>query len=387
MNSFQFLSNSLCSFLIYFIEQRISENKDGSEKIKSQLDHYRHLSDSMEKIICISNLLGRVESGLEVQDYVEVVEVLQEIKKLLSSSFELEKEVEVRARRVLQVQMCVLKDRMMQEIEDAWNLLICWSLPERSATKKTESTTLLLDLSNFLCKKSLVGVLIKAMIRLDLFDCWVRKFCHLLMSNIVDNIVKNRNTLLQIMDEELRHTAKVMVYAMSSRLAVSPLEVFPKLEQIFLFLYCLLSGFNVDAAEGNRVSGESPTSLADHVWSVLGKRFFDCVCEWCLSRTFKSSNIDWMTYGQIVLAVERCSCQTGAGHSTGRNNADRLCLDGWQAHERDQRTGASEEVARFNSHGSSGDGGSFNHTSARNRFEGDQGGGIHEAMLGTIWNV
>ena len=268
----------------------------------------------------------------------------------------------------IQIEVHVMRQRVLKEIDDAWNELINWQLPPyddgdvddgRGASQNADDTSMVTlnlsaidrrqagDWSNIVCASS----------RLGRFDAEVSVFCERLLTRLLHSVTSSEDQGLQtrvpsnatagpatgrrvvvIKNNGGARTVSVVAEPASSTAttdANTPELVLEQLEQIFEFLDRALSGvkINVTPKSGNRVerpasvpttSPESRTStrrdseqacglveesLMQKIGEVAIARILNCIYVDCLSRIVEkaaqTTDNEFSSLDRLAQLVER----------------------------------------------------------------------------------
>jgi len=148
-----------------------------------------------------------------------------------------------------------------------------------------------------------------AMLRANMLDSRVKTLSDNLMFYIIEGVVRDHSTLLQIIDEPDRCIICVVISPSGvgqARQVVPPSEAFLKLEQIFTCLHGVLSSVGVsdDEKKGAAVTGQD-LFLVKKLGKFLSKKLFEYVYDECLSLALPPNGTQFEKYNELVAQTEQ----------------------------------------------------------------------------------
>lgn len=155
----------------------------------------------------------------------------------------------------------------------------------------------------------LFSVVVAALIRSHILDLRMKLLSDNLMSYIVENVIRDCGTVLQVDDEPGRRVICVVINPAATgqqRQVVTPDEAFVKLERIFTCLHSALSGVTVALSEGRMIPGNACDGfLVKKLGKMVMKKLFECVYDECIALALPPNGTQWEKYNDLVAQTER----------------------------------------------------------------------------------
>ena len=137
-----------------------------------------------------------------------------------------------------------------------------------------------------------------------------------IMVHFVEAIVKDRNSLIQVVTDEDKSVLCVVQYSQGqaqqhpqgagASVPVPPSEVFPKLEQIFIFLHRPLHGVHIEEcvdSEDGKLKQSTP--FVQKIGNEICPRLFDYIFNECLSHSMPRGNRNMDKFNEAVQLTEK----------------------------------------------------------------------------------
>ena len=140
--------------------------------------------------------------------------------------------------------------------------------------------------------------------RLYALDAHILRFADLFISHFVHTVTSDRNIFLQIIDDVELYVARISrAVPFHCQAAVPPaVEVYQKLEQIFIFLHGVFFCVKIDYG-GEELSNWS-SSLLEQFGSVAVSRVFECFYANCLLQELQAARLCWSDFNRIARLTE-----------------------------------------------------------------------------------
>lgn len=276
---------------------------------KESLEECKRITTIIEKLLYIDTTILRMEKLLSEHEYLDVLDGLESIHSLLSSMETEEEEVEVKVQRVIQTELCIIRERLLYEIGEEWSRLVKWVLPSEKRRLARKPRSVMLEFYRDKENDHLFSVVVAALIRSHILDLRFKLLSDNLMSYIVENVIRDRSTVLQVDDEPSRRVICVVINPAGGvgqqRQVVTPDEAFVKLEQIFTCLHSALSEVTVSLSEGKMIPGNVCNGfLVKKLGKLVMKKLFECVYDECISLALPSNGTQWEKYNDLVAQTE-----------------------------------------------------------------------------------
>lgn len=274
--------------------------------INERLEECKRLTVIVEKLLWIDATITRMENVSSEHEYQDVMDGLESVHSLLTS-MEAEEEVEVKVQRVIQTELCIIRERLLYAVSEAWNRLVKWILPSEIRRLARKPQTVTLEFSRDMNSRSLLSVVVTALLRGNMLDSRVKTLCENLMSYVIENVVRDRSTVLQVTDEPDRCIICVVINPAAvgqPRQVVLPSEAFVKLEQIFSCLHGALSEVVFSPAGKTIAEGVCDAFLVKKIGKLITRKLFDCVYDECISLALPANGTQWEKYNELVAQAE-----------------------------------------------------------------------------------
>lgn len=248
-----------------------------------------------------------MEKSINEFEYLAVLDGLESVYNLLSSS-ELEEEIDVKVQKVIQTELSIIRERLLYELGEAWNRLVRWIPPSEVRRQARKPQTVTLEFGRDDKQRQLFSTVVMAMLRANMLDSRVKKLSDNLMFYIIEGVVRDHSTLLQIIDEADRCIICVVISPSGvgqARQVVPPSEAFLKLEQIFTCLHGVLSSVGVSHDEGKAVEVAGKDFLVKKLGKLLAKKLFEYVYDECLSLALPPNGTQFEKYNELVAQTEQ----------------------------------------------------------------------------------
>ena len=262
----------------------------------NRLKEYDCRLSVVDKFVQIHVALQNVEHELTEKSFKGVAIGLEFIHAVMRSTY-VEEEVEVNVKRVIQTELCVMRERLLYELGEEWNKLLKWTVPvqmPRGRVKKTQSASL--EISCGADERERMLRVAEAMLSLNMLESRLKGFADNLMNHMIEGIVKRRDTSIQVVEEPSHCVISVVNPADAGRSqAPPPTEVYQKLQQIFELLHQVFT-FTCDDSCG--------LNLVEKLGNLLMRRMFKLIFDKCLSQAFPKSGTEWETFSKVIMETE-----------------------------------------------------------------------------------
>ena len=264
----------------------------------NRLKEYDCRLSVVDKFVQIHVALQNVERELTEKSFKGVAIGLEFIHAVMRSTY-VEEEMEGNVKRVIQTELCVVRERLLYELSEEWNRLLKWTVPvqmPRGRVKKTQSTSL--EISCGADERERMLRVAEAMLSVNMLESRLKGFADHLMNHVIDGIVKRRDTSIQVVEEPSRCVISVVVHPAEAgrSQAPPPAEVYQKLQQIFELLHRVFTFTCDDDSCG--------LNLVEKLGSLLMRRMFKLIFDECLSQAFPKSGTEWETFSQVIMETE-----------------------------------------------------------------------------------
>lgn len=269
-----------------------------------RLREYDRTLTTVDTFLQIHNVVQAVEMSIAKQAYTRSLEHMQSLQKLMSSlNIDVEQESERRLMQLFDTESCIIREKLLFALSETWNGMLKWSLP--SATRTNKPRTVTLEVTDVERHKEVLTCTVQAMHDVQMLQSRLKTLCERLVSYFIEPVVIDRNTLLQVIEETEKYICVVLnpMPPGVAKQAVPPVEVFMKLEQIFLFLHKPLHNIIIreKSGEGDRIVG---VTLVEKIGSMICKKLFECIYNQCLCYTIPRNSRQFDKFNEIVTLTE-----------------------------------------------------------------------------------
>ena len=276
--------------------------------LENKLADYDRVLTIVDRLLQAHELLKSVDRGIKGKRFLASIENLDAVHNLLSR-LDVEEDLERNVQKVLQTEVCILRERLLYELSETWNRMLKWTLPPDSRKDADRPRTVTFEVTDMESDKDILSSVVQAMQSVNMLDLRIRKLCDNFMEYMVKSVVTDRNTLLQVIDELEKYTLCVVINpaGQSRQLLVPPAEAFQKLEQLFTFLHRPLAHIAV----GEMLAGSDEPQrvlLIEKIGQKMTKSLFECIYNECLSHAVPQNNTadnQWEKYNETVRLTEQ----------------------------------------------------------------------------------
>ncbi len=231
--------------------------------------------------------------------------------QVLLQEVEVDSDLDLAVHKVLRTELCLQREQLLFQLSEAWSDLLRWTLPDDARRNANKPQTTGLEVRETPGDKDAMAQTVQAMFEMNMLHLRLKTLCDRVMTYFVESIVQERNTLIQVVTEECRSVLCVVQQpgppggAAAKQPAVPPSEIFPKLEQIFLFLHKPFSDISIyETVEGK--ADKNPTSMVQKVGNCICKKLFDYIFNQSLSHTIPQGRRgDWDAFNEVVALTEK----------------------------------------------------------------------------------
>ena len=263
------------------------------------IDIFLRIHESLQTII----------DGIRRKQFLDVIEHLDSTQVMLQE-IEIDNDLDLALHKVLRTELCLQREQLLFQLTESWNDLLRWTLPDDSKRNANKPRTAALEINDSEQYKFVMAQTTQAMYEMNILHVRLKVLCDRIVMYFVECIIQERNTLIQVVTEENRSVLCVVQCPQPGGAAakppvVPPSEIFPKLEQIFLFLhkpFCEVSIY--ETVEGK--ADKTPTSMVQKVGKCICKRLFDYIFNQSLSHTIPQGRRgDWDSFNEVVSLTEK----------------------------------------------------------------------------------
>ncbi len=246
--------------------------------------------------------------AIKQRHFLDVIDHLDTTQGLLQD-VEVNDDLDLTVHKVLRTELCLQREQLLFQMSEAWNDLLKWTLPDDSKRNANKPRTAALEIDEREESRTVMAQTAQAMHEMNMLHTRLKLLCDRVMSYFVECIVQERNTLIQVVTEE-SHSVLCVVQCLQQAGAAKPVivppgEVFPKLEQVFLFLhkpFCEISLY--ESVEGK--SEQKTIPLVQKVGKCICKRLFDYIFNQSLSHAIpQGERGDWDSFNEVVSVTEK----------------------------------------------------------------------------------
>lgn len=250
----------------------------------------------VDRLVQVHEVLQTIAEGVRERYFLRAIEHLEAVNNLIAR-VRCQEELEHSVRKVLQTEICILREKLLYELGETWSKLLKWTPSEAHAPSGKVS----LEVSQAEGHRDLLTTTAQAMSSVGMLDSRIKGLCDRLMVCVVKGVVSDRSTLLQVVDEADTYQLILQSVTASPLSPVPPSEAFQKLEQVFLFLHRPLHDIIVKGE-----SGKQAGTLVEKIGENICKKLFECIYNECLSAAIPKTGIQyWGQYNEIVLLAEK----------------------------------------------------------------------------------
>ena len=230
--------------------------------------------------------------------------------QVMLQEVEIDSDLDLALHKVLRTELCLQREQLLFQLSEAWNDLLRWTLPDDSKRNANKPQTTALEINETEETTVIMAQTTQAMYEMNMLHLRLKALCDRVMTYFVEGIVQDRNTLIQVVTEESRSVLCVVQCPQPAGAAaklpiVPPAQIFPKLEQIFLFLhkpFCDVSIYEKVEGKADKTS----TSMVQKVGKCICKRLFDYIFNQSLSQTIPQGRSgDWDAFHEVVALTEK----------------------------------------------------------------------------------
>lgn len=262
--------------MIVVCEQLTQLSGDNHHRITARLSEFDRLLSAVDVFIQVHIALQSIDTEIRQRSFIKAVSSFETVQSLMQS-LKADDPLELAVVKVLQMELCVTRERLLYELSEAWNQLVSWALPTegcRDRRQRMSSLTVSLSAS----KQSQLSQVVLAMSRVNMLPSRITTFAERIMSCFVEPVACNHTSLVQTVIEA--EQAIICVSSIPSpttnRILVSPHEAFQKLQQIFSFVHKMFAGITLHDTE------RKSSPLIQQIGKIISGPLFDIVYDNCM---------------------------------------------------------------------------------------------------------
>jgi len=245
------------------------------DMVSERLAEFDHLLSTVDAFIQIHIALQSVDTELRQQEFFTAVSDFETIQPLLQS-LKAECLLESAVIKLLQMEVCITRERLLYELGEAWNQLVFWTFPAEGRHDRQKTSSL--SVSVLAAKHSLLSQVILAMSRVSMLQMRIRTFAERIVTHLVEPVACNHTALVQTIYEAEQAIVQVnsVPSPASEQIPVPPSDAFQKLQQILSFLHGMFAGISVHDTDAK------PLPLIQKLGQLISSRLFDLVYDNCI---------------------------------------------------------------------------------------------------------
>jgi len=243
--------------------------------VSERLAEFDHLLSTVDAFIQIHVALQGIDAQLRQQQYVMAVSNFETVQPLLQS-LRAECSLESAVVKLLRMELCIIRERLLYELGEAWNQLVFWTFPAEGRHDRQKTSSLSVSVSAD--KQSLLAQVIVAMSHVNMLQMRIRTFAERVVTHLVEPVACNHTALVQTV-----HEAEQAIISINSipspateQIPVPPSDAFHKLQQILSFLNSVFAGITVHDSDAK------PLPLIQKLGQLISSRLFDLVYDNCI---------------------------------------------------------------------------------------------------------
>ena len=214
------------------------------------------------------------------------------------ANLEAEYEEEINAQKCLQVELCLLREKLLYALNDTWSSLLKWTLPAETRRATSKSHTVRLEVR--LGEEEVLRCTVHAMASVSILESRLRVFCERLMRHFVEPVVQDEGTLLQVVEDSQQLYMCALAQLSSPKTLADPIHVIQKLHQVFTFIHKPMANIFL---EGDK-NASKEYDLKEKIGAMICKRLFECIYSDCLCHAIPKTAGQFEGFGRVVSATE-----------------------------------------------------------------------------------
>ena len=265
---------------------------------------------TVDQLLRVHNALQVIALAIKTQRYQEAVHNIKAVQ-IVINGFEPDQEAEQQVYRALKAELCLQREQLLYNVGEHWNATLKWSLPPEHKVSSNQTLTTSLQV-NEEDTKNIMQPSTQALYDMKLLSNRLQILANRVMQYFVQSIVRDRNTLMQVVTESNRSILSVVQYPQQNvtvqhktQNIVPPAEMFQKLEQVFMFLQKPLSNVQISEAMPGQPELQQKVPLVREFGEVISKKLFDCIFNDCLAYMIPSTNSNWDDFNEVVRLTEK----------------------------------------------------------------------------------
>ena len=280
--------------------------KSDDKHLEDRLKEYDRALTTVDLFIQIHSVVQAIESAIRKRAYLRVLEHmtgLQNLMQKLDVVIDLEQAQEREVQKLFSTEMCILREKLLFGLGETWNQMLKWSLPPESRRLANKPRTVTLEVTDVETQKEMLTCTVQAMYEVNMLESRLKTLCDRIIMYFVEPVVVDRNTLLQVIEETEKYICVVLNPTLGiAKVKVPPMEVFMKLEQIFLFLHKPLH--NIIVHEKEKEGKVYAVTLVEKIGGMICKKLFECIYNQCLCHVLPQTSRQFEQFNKIVTLTE-----------------------------------------------------------------------------------
>ena len=286
------------SAVVVVCNLQLTHSGDDHRVVTQRLAEFDHLLSTVDAFIQIHVALQSIDGEIRKRSFLTAVSNFETVQPLLQS-LRAECPLESSVVKVLQMELCVTRERLLYELGEAWSRLVFWTFPAEGRHDRQQKTS---SLSVFLSddKQSLLSQVVLAMSRVNMLQMRIRTSAERIVTHLIEPVACNHTSLVQTVEEAEQafiHVSSIPSPA-TEQIPVPPSEAFQKLEQILLFLHKMFAGITLHDVD------TTPVPLIQKIGRLISDRLFDLVYDNCIlpAMSVSSGNPETVSSFSCILA-------------------------------------------------------------------------------------
>ena len=304
-----------CLLFKLFLQLASQAHEAGEQnKVPERLEDYDRTLTIVDQFLRIHEAIQAIVMGIKQRHFLEVVENLDIVNALLGE-VEIETDLDSEVYKVLQTEVCIQREQLYFQLGETWNDLIRWKLPNDCKRNVNQPRSVSLEISMQDDLKDVLTQMLQSMQAVHMINVRIKMLCDRVMVHFVESIVKDRNTLIQVVSDDNNCMLCVVQYpsqgqgqaeAQHMGQLVPPCEVFPKLEQIFIFLHRPLNEVTIEECIDSE-DGTLKQSMAfvQKIGKEICPRLFDYIFNECLCHSMPRGNRNLDKFNEAITLTEK----------------------------------------------------------------------------------
>ncbi len=271
----------------------------------------------MDQFLRIHEAIQAICAGIKARKFQEVIDNLDIVQHLMSD-VDVCGHLETSVYKVLQTEVCIQREQLLFQLGETWNELLKWTLPNDSRRNANQPRTVTLEVSEAEDSVYMMSECAQAMLDTNMLPSRLNVLCDRVMTYLIEATVIDSTSLIQMVTDTARSVLCVVQYPKSGHSGphITPADqVFPKLEQVFIFLHrpfvdviiqenVKTKGQKVKAIE-DQIPEKHSTPLIRKFGTMICSRLYEYLFQECLCHSIPKDHANWDKFNDVVMLTEQ----------------------------------------------------------------------------------